>query len=156
MKAKKRVVKEAHGDWSTLRQPSPYRIGRAPAPRFNADEQMKMSYLMQSAEQVNNFLQKNMLAGRLESIDPLVRDFFKQFAHIFHYLDEQLNDPTLPKEVKKDIINLQNHFDKIGTRIASKIIPLIDKLTTAPVPDEQIEADLSSVSPAMYQNIINK
>lgn len=128
-KKRKNKVNEAAGDFSILRHPSPYRIGRAPAPVFNADEQMKMNHLMRSAEEVNNFIEKLQLVGKLEHLDPLIRDFYKQFANIYHFLDEQYNDVTLTKDMKLKIKELQGMFDKIGTTIFNDIIPMVDKLT---------------------------
>lgn len=121
-------VNEASGDFSILRHPSPYRIGRAPGPIFNADEQMAQNYLLRAAEEANTFNQKLQLAGKLEHLDPLIRDFYKQYAYIYHFLDEQLNDPTYSEKIKRNILKLMKQYDKVGTIIMNDIIPQIDNL----------------------------
>lgn len=128
MSVRKKVINEAGGDFSILRSPSPYRIGRAPAPLFNADEQMAQNYLLRAAEEANTFNQKLQLAGRLDKLDPLIRDLYKQYALIYHFIDEQLNDPTYTKETKEQMIDFLKKFDKIGTVIMSEIIPSLDEM----------------------------
>lgn len=134
MKQKRKKLNE-DGDFSILRHPSPYRIGRAPAPTFNADEQMKHNYLIRAAEEANTFNQKLQLAGKLEHIEPLIRDFYKQYAYLYHFLDEQLNDPTIPEAAKQGIVNIQSKLDGIGKVVIAEIIPEIDNLVAEPSKD---------------------
>lgn len=89
---------------------------------------MAQNYLLRAAEEANTFNQKLQLAGRLDKLDPLIRDLYKQYALIYHFIDEQLNDPTYTKETKEQMIDFLKKFDKIGTVIMSEIIPSLDEM----------------------------
>lgn len=61
MKRRRRLTEDA--DWHILRNPAPFRIGRAPEPIYNDDSKLKINYLLRRAEEIATFREQARVVG---------------------------------------------------------------------------------------------
>lgn len=72
---------------SVLRNPSPYRIDRAPDPIYNNDEQLRLQYLIRRAEEVATFQEEARVVGQLEKLKPMLSDLFRDITIVRGFVD---------------------------------------------------------------------
>lgn len=126
MRKHKKIVNEA--DFSVLRNPSPYRVGRAPGFVRNADDALKRSYLMRRAEEENSYYQTQQLIGQLEQLGPMMQNLFAQMVDIRNFISSQKMQPLVKPKQKDTLDRITKHMDKIVKIISTDCLQEIDKL----------------------------
>lgn len=128
-------------NYSILRNPSPYRIGRAPGAEMNADEKLKKQYLMRRAEEVATFQEKLPVIGQMEKIKPMMADLFRDITMIRNFIQQEENEPLASAEHKSTMETMITKFDEMNNILTNDIIPLCDNLA--------IDGALSSNDPTV-------
>lgn len=126
MRMNKKVINE--GDFSVLRNPSPYRVGRAPGFVRNADDALRRSYLMRRAEEENSYYQSQQLIGQLEQLGPMLQNVFEQMVNIHNFIEGQRMQPLITKKQKKSLDNINAMLNDITKTLSIDCINEIDKL----------------------------
>jgi hypothetical protein len=136
------MKKRINEEFSALRSSSPYKIRRDKGFVQDARPQMNQRYLMQKTEEINNFYERQRMAGEFDKLEPLFITLFKQITYIKEFLGTQENQPLLKKHHLKAIRNISKHLDKINKVISTDILDELDKLGAAPEqPDDMSLAE---------------
>lgn len=129
MRKNKKLVNE--GDFSVLRNPSPYRVGRAPGFVRNADVTLKRNYLMRRAEEENTYYQSQQLVGQLEQLGPMMQNLFGQIVDIRNFISNQKSQPLINDKQKKTMDKIAGLLDDAVKIISVDCLKEIDKLGNA-------------------------
>ena len=89
--------KRINEEFSTLRNSSPYKIRRDKGFVQDATPQMNQRYLMNKAQEINNFYERQRMFGEFDKLEPLFVDLFKQISYIKEFLNTQEKQPMLQK-----------------------------------------------------------
>lgn len=115
-------------NYSILRNPSPYRIGRAPGAEMNADEKLKQQYLMRRAEEVATFQEKLQVIGQMEKVKPMMADLFRDITMLRNFVEGEQKEPLATAEHVKTLKAMVDKFDEMNNILTTEIIPLCDEL----------------------------
>lgn len=125
---KKRETLLEDNDWSILRNPSPYRIGRAPGPIFNNDAQLELQYLIRKAEEIATFEEKARVVGQLEKLKPLLANLFRDITIIRGFIQEEKQEPMASEKNIAAMDKMIAIFDDMNDKLANEVFPLCDDL----------------------------
>lgn len=126
------MKKRINEEFSPLKSSNPYKIRRDKGFVQDATPQMNQRYLMQKTQEINNFYEKQRMAGEFDKLEPLFLTLFKQIGYIKEFLSSQENQPLIKKRHIKAIRNISTKLDKINAIIADDILKELDKLGAEP------------------------
>lgn len=126
MRTNKKLVNE--GDFSVLRNPSPYRVGRAPGFVRNADDALRRNYFMRRAEEENSYFQAQQLIGQLEQLGPMMQNLFAQVVDIRNFIDSQKMQPLITQKQKNSLDKVIAKMDKAAKILSIDCMNEIDNL----------------------------
>lgn len=135
--------KRINEEFSTLRNSSPYKIRRDKGFVQDATPQMNQRYLMNKAQEINNFYERQRMFGEFDKLEPLFVDLFKQISYIKEFLNTQEKQPMLQKRHLTSIRKIAKKLDSINKVISSDILEELDKLGANK--DEKEPDDLSLI-----------
>lgn len=121
-----RVKLNENNDWSPLRNPSPYRIGRAPNPVFNDDEKLKINYLLRRAEEAATFKEQARVVGQMEQIKPLLADLYRDITQIRNFIEGQKKEPLATQKHQKVMDKMIKVFDGMNEKLTNDVFELCD------------------------------
>lgn len=139
-------------NWSVLRNPAPFRIGRAPSPVYNDDEKLKINYLLRKAEEAATFTEKARVVGQMEQIKPQLADLYRDITSIRNFIEGQKKEPLATKEHIKVMDDMIKIFDDMNNTLTGDVFDLCDKLVVeddagSELLDPEYEENLE---PSMY------
>lgn len=120
--------KRINEEFSTLRNSSPYKIRRDKGFVQDAVPQMNQRYLMNKAQEINNFYEKQRMFGEFDKLEPLFVDLFKRISYIKEFLISQEKQPLIQKRHISAIKKLTKKLDSINRIISTDVLDELDKL----------------------------
>lgn len=128
MVVKKHRQLNEDNNWSVLRNPAPFRIGRAPNPVFNDDEKLKINYLLRKAEEAATFTEQARVVGQMEQIKPQLADLYRDITSIRNFIEGQKKEPLATKKHLEVMDKMIAVFDKMNETLTNDVFELCDQL----------------------------
>lgn len=126
------MKKRINEEFSPLKSSNPYKIRRDKGFVQDATPQMNQRYLMQKTQEINNFYEKDRMAGEFDKLEPLFLNLFKQIVYIKEFLSSQEHQPLIKPRHIKAIRSINAKLDKINGIIGKDILIDLDKLAAKP------------------------
>lgn len=126
------MKKTINEEFSPLKSTNPYKIRRDKGYVQDATPQMNQRYLMQKTQEINNFYEKQRMAGEFDKLEPLFLNLFKQIVYIKEFLSSQEHQPLIKPRHIKTIRDINQKLDKINGIIGKDILADLDKLGARP------------------------
>ena len=126
------MKKSINEEFSPLKSTNPYKIRRDRGYVQDATPQMNQRYLMQKTQEINNFYEKQRMAGEFDKLEPLFLNLFKQIVYIKEFLSSQEHQPLIKPRHIKTIRDINQKLDKINGIIGKDILADLDKLGARP------------------------
>lgn len=126
------MKKRINEEFSALKSTNPYKIRRDKGFVQDAGPVMNQRYLMQKTQEINNFYEKQRMAGEFDKLEPLFLNLFKQIVYIKEFLSSQQHQPLINKRHIKTIHSINAKLDKINGIIGKDILADLDKLGAVP------------------------
>lgn len=126
------MKKSINEEFSPLKSTNPYKIRRDKGYVQDATPQMNQRYLMQKTQEINNFYEKQRMAGEFDKLEPLFLNLFKQIVYIKEFLSSQEHQPLIKPRHIKTIRDINQKLDKINGIIGKDILADLDKLGARP------------------------
>ena len=126
------MKKRINEEFSPLKSTNPYKIRRDKGYVQDATPQMSQRYLMQKTQEINNFYEKQRMAGEFDKLEPHFLNLFKQIVYIKEFLSSQEHQPLIKPHHIKAIRSINSKLDKINGIIGKDILADLDKLGAKP------------------------
>lgn len=127
-KIKRSLLKEDTVGWSTMKRPSPFKIGTAPPPVMDGSSQMNAIYLQRRAEEAAMFNEKLRLVGQLDKLEPLFTTLFRDLVDAKNFIESQSAEPLLTKKHTVTMSKMVKILDEMAQKVGEELVPLCDDL----------------------------
>lgn len=124
-------------DYSILKNPSPYQIGKAPGFVRDKMPEMELQFQLRRAEEAQTFFQKKQMIAQLEQLEQPIMNLYRELINVRNMLDEKSKLPLIPNDKLAIMNKMCKKLDKVNKFITVNLLQDLDKLTLGEDEDNQ-------------------